>query len=131
MRYEGGQTLNASAPLATMPLYVKAGSIIPLGPEVQYTDEKPWDCLDIVVYPGADAEFTLYEDEGDNYNYEKGFYSTITFKWNDKARTLTIGKRQGAFPGMLGTRQFKVKVIDGGERCVTYNGKQQTVAIKN
>ena len=131
VRYEGGQTLNASAPLATMPLYVKAGSIIPLGPEVQYTDEKPWDSLDIVVYPGADAEFTLYEDEGDNYNYEKGIYSTITFKWNDKARTLTIGKRQGSFPGMLGTRQFKVKVIDGGERCVTYNGKQQTVAIKN
>jgi alpha-D-xyloside xylohydrolase len=110
---------------------VKAGSIVPFGPEVQYTTEKPWDALDIVVYPGADAEFTLYEDEGDGYNYEKGIYSTITFKWNDKARTLTIGKRQGSFPGMLGTRQFKVKVIDGGERCVTYNGKQQTVSIKN
>ena len=130
VRYEGGQTLNASAPLATMPLYVKAGSIIPLGPDVQYTDEKPWDNLDIIVYPGADAEFTLYEDEGDNYNYEKGIYSTITFKWNDKARTLTVGKRQGSYPGMLATRKFNVKVVGGAEKMVAYNGKQQNISVK-
>ncbi len=130
IRYEGGHTLNASAPLATMPLYVKAGSILPLGPDVQYTGEKPWDNLDIIVYPGTDAEFTLYEDEGDNYNYEKGIYSTITFKWNDKTRTLTIGKRQGSYPGMLTTRKFNVKVVGGAEKSVTYNGKQQNISVK-
>ena len=129
-RYEGGQTISASAPLAYAPIYVKAGSIVPFGPEVQYTTEKPWDALDIVVYPGDDAEFTLYEDEGDGYNYEKGIYSTITFKWNDKARTLTIGKRQGSYPGMLTTRKFNVKVVGGAEKVVTYNGKQQTISIK-
>ena len=128
--YEGGQTITASAPLAYAPIYVKAGSIIPLGPEVQYTGEKPWDVLDIVVYPGADAEFTLYEDEGDNYNYEKGVYSTITFKWNDRARTLTVDKRQGEYPGMIATRTFNVKVVGGGEKSVRYNGKRQTITIK-
>ena len=128
--YDGGQTITALAPLAYAPIYVKAGSILPLGPEVQYTTEKPWDALDIVVYPGADAEFTLYEDEGDNYNYEKGVYSTITFKWNDRTRTLTVGACQGEYPGMLATRTFNIKVVGGGEKSVRYNGKRQTITIK-
>ena len=128
-RYDGGQTLSAKAPLAYAPIYVKAGSIIPQGPDVQYTDEKPWDNLDITVYPGADAEFTLYEDEGDNYNYEKGIYSTITLKWNDRARTLTIDKRQGSYPGMLATRKFNVKVVGGDEKSVSYNGKRVSVKL--
>jgi alpha-D-xyloside xylohydrolase len=127
--YEGGQTITTSTPLAYAPIFVKAGSILPLGPDVQYTNEKPWDNLDILVYPGADAEFTLYEDEGDNYNYEKGMYSTITFRWNDKAGTLTIAKRQGAYSGMIATRQFNVKVVGGSEKKVIYNGKQQTISI--
>ena len=128
--YDGGQEITALAPLAYAPLFVKAGSIIPLGPDVQYTTEKAWDNLDIVVYPGANAEFTLYEDEGDNYNYEKGIYSTITFKWNDKAGVLTIDKRQGSFPGMLTTRKFNVKIAGSTAKSITYNGKRTTVRLK-
>ena len=128
--YDGGQELSTLAPLAYAPLYVKAGSIIPLGPDVQYTNEKPWDNLDIIVYPGANGEFTLYEDEGDNYNYEKGLYSTITFKWNDKAGTLTIDKRQGSFPGMLTQRTFNVKIAGTSGKTISYNGKRTTVKLK-
>lgn len=124
---DGGQTINADAPLAHSPLYVKAGSILCYGPEVQYSSEKNWDNLDIVIYPGADAEFTLYEDEGDNYNYERGLYSTIQMKWNDKSRTLTIGKRNGQFDGMLSQRTFNVKVIGGTTKTVTYNGAATNV----
>ena len=122
--YEGGQTITTASPLAYAPIFVKAGSIIPFGPEVQYAQEKPWDALDVVVYPGADAEFVLYEDEGDGYGYENGVCSTITFKWNDKAHTLTIGKRQGKYPGMLATRTFNVKVVGGAEKVAAYNGKE-------
>lgn len=84
-----------------MPIYVKAGSILPIGPEVQYAGEKSWETLEIRVYPGADGDFVLYEDEFDNYNYEKGLYSTITFHWNDARKTLTIGECKGNYPGML------------------------------
>ena len=122
-RLQGGQTLTADAPLSHSPLYIKAGSILPLGPDVQYANENKFDNLDIVVYPGADAEFTLYEDEGDNYNYEKGKYSTIRLTWNDKAKTLTIGKRQGSFDGMAQQRTFHVKVVGGTEKTVSYGGK--------
>ena len=122
-KHNGGQTLKASAPLSKAPLYIKAGSILPLGPDVQYANENKFDNLDLVVYPGADATFTLYEDEGDNYNYEKGEYSTIQLKWNDRSKTLTIGKRTGSFKGMLATRTFNVKVIGGKETTVTYSGK--------
>ena len=125
--YEGGQTITTASPLAYAPIFVKAGSIIPFGPEVQYAQEKPWDALDVVVYPGADAEFVLYEDEGDGYGYENGVCSTITFKWNDKAHTLTIGKRQGKYPGMLATRTFNVKVVGGAEKVAAYNGKEVKV----
>ena len=128
--YDGGQELSTLAPLAYAPLYVKAGSIIPLGSDVQYTNEKPWDNLDIIVYPGANGEFTLYEDEGDNYNYEKGLYSTITFKWNDKSGVLTIDKRQGSFPGMLTQRTFNVKIAGTSGKAISYNGKRTTVKLK-
>lgn len=128
--YDGGQKLSTLAPLAYAPLYVKAGSIIPQGPDVQYTNEKPWDNLDIIVYPGANGEFTLYEDEGDNYNYEKGLYSTITFKWNDKTGILTIDKRQGSFPGMLTLRTFNVKIAGTSGKSISYNGKRMTVKLK-
>ena len=126
-RLQGGQTINADAPLSHSPLYIKAGSILPLGPAVQYANENKFDNIDIVVYPGADAEFTLYEDEGDNYNYEKGKYSTILLTWNDKAKTLTIGKRQGSFDGMAQQRTFNVKIIGGTEKSVSYNGKELKV----
>jgi alpha-D-xyloside xylohydrolase len=126
-RLNGGQTIEASAPLNHSPLYIKAGSILPLGPDVQYANENKYDNIDLVVYPGADASFTLYEDEGDNYNYEKGQYSTILLTWNDRSKTLTIGKRTGSFAGMPATRTFNVKIVGGTTKTVTYSGKSVSV----
>ena len=91
--------------------------------------EKAWDNLELRVYPGADGSFILYEDEGDGYNYEKGVYSTITFMWNDRARTLTIGQRQGSFPGMIQQRQFNVVLPDGTTRTLSYDGQEQTATF--
>ena len=126
-KLDGGQTLQAAAPLSHAPLYVRAGSILPLGPDVQYANENKYDNLELVVYPGANATFTLYEDEGDNYNYEQGQYSTIPLTWNDRSRTLTIGKRTGTFAGMPATRTFRVRIIGGTEKTVTYSGKAVSV----
>src|SRR5450631_3471930 len=95
-----------------MPLYVRAGSILPMGPELQYSNEKPADPIELRVYPGADADFTLYED--DTYHYENGGSATIPLHWNDKARRLTIGVRSGNFPGMLTGRTFKVILVKPG-----------------
>lgn len=106
--YQGGQTIIADAPYTDIPIFVKEGSIIPFGPEIQYSDEKPAEPIRLYVYSGCDASFTLYEDENVNYNYEKGFYSTINFKYNEKEKTLTIEKRKGKFPGMLRTRTFEI-----------------------
>jgi alpha-D-xyloside xylohydrolase len=87
---------------------VKAGSIMPVGPKLLYATEKSWDNLQIHIYEGSDGEFTLYEDENDNYNYEKGFYSTITFIWDETKKTLTIEDREGSFPGMIDERKFNI-----------------------
>ena len=87
------KTVTANAPVNILPLFVRAGSIVPLGPVMQYATEKPADPIELRVYRGADGKFTLYEDEGDNYNYEKGKYATIPFEWNEAKQTLTIGKR--------------------------------------
>ena len=105
-KFTGGQTMNKETPIDIIPLYVKAGSIIPVGPNVQYATEKKWDDLEIRVYPGANGKFTLYEDENDNYDYEKGVYSTITFTWDDAKKTLTISDEKAHFPGMLESRKF-------------------------
>ena len=107
-RQEGGRFLSAEAPLETIPLFVRAGSIVPMGPDVQYSDEKPADPIEIRIYPGANGDFVLYEDEGDSYRYEKGVYSTIAFHWNDAAQSLTLGERNGSFPGMLQSRNFQI-----------------------
>ncbi|MBP1225697.1 glycoside hydrolase family 31 protein [Flavobacterium sp. 1355] len=107
-KYNGGQEIEKEAGIDEIPLYIKAGSIIPFGPKVQYANEKKWDNLEIRVYEGADGVFTLYEDEGDNYNYEKGKYTTITFKWNDSKKVLTIEQQKGEFIGMIKQRQFNV-----------------------
>jgi alpha-D-xyloside xylohydrolase len=123
-RYQGGQTVTLTTTLDRVPMFVRAGSILPLGPEMQYVGEKSWDNLEIRVYPGADGQFTLYEDEGDNYNYEKGMYSVIRFAWNDKTHTLTIGERQGSYPGMLSERAFTVVWPDGTTKTVNYNGSE-------
>ena len=112
-----------------VPMFVRAGSILPLGPEMQYVGEKQWDHLEIRVYPGADGSFILYEDEGDNYNYEKGVYSTIPFQWSDKARMLTIGARQGSFPKMLQSRKFTLVLPDGTTKTVDYYGMAQTIGL--
>ena len=111
-------------------MFVKAGSILPLAPVMQYAEEKKWDNLDIIVYPGADASFVLYEDEGDNYNYEKGAYTTITMRWNDKKHTLTIEDRQGQFPGMLNTRKFNVRVAGTSTtKSISYQGHATSVSM--
>lgn len=110
-RVEGGRRLLRPCTINDMPVYVRAGSILPFGPEVQYSSEKPWDDLEIRVYPGADARFTLYEDEGDGYNYEKGQFTQIPFLWNETTRTLTIGSRAGKFKGMLNNRTFRIVLV--------------------
>jgi len=102
---------------------------VPIGPDVQYTTEKPWDELELRVYPGADGSFTLYEDEGNNYRYEQGAYTEIELKWNDRQRTLTIGQRRGQFSGMLQSRTFTVVTPDGLSRKVSYQGKKVSVKL--
>jgi alpha-D-xyloside xylohydrolase len=108
-----GQTVSAKASIETMPLYVRAGSILPYGPDIQYATQTV-DPLELRVYRGADGAFTLYEDENDNYNYEKGVYATIPFSWSEKDQVLTIGQRQGHFPGMLKTRTFRIVWVSPG-----------------
>ena len=127
--YKGGQNVTLTTTLNRVPMFVRAGSILPLGPEMQYVGEKSWDDLEIRVYPGADGSFTLYEDEGDGYNYEKGYYATITFRWNDKARQLTIGTRQGGYKGMILDRKFTIVLPDGTSRTVSHDGNEQTIQL--
>ena len=109
--FDGGERPYKIAGLDVMPLYVRAGSILPWGPEVQYSSEKNWDNLELRVYPGADGTFTLYEDELDNYHYENGQYTEIPITWNEATKTLTFGARQGSFDGMLAQRTFNVLVV--------------------
>ena len=104
----GGQTIDAAAPIETIPLYIKAGSIVPMGPYLQYATEKVADPIELRVYTGANADFVLYEDENDTYNYEQGKFATIAMNWNEAEKTLTIKDRKGDFPGMLKDRTFRV-----------------------
>jgi len=131
-KINGGQEIAKATTIDEIPLFIKSGSIIPFGPQVQYATEKKWDNLEIRVYPGANGEFTLYEDENDNYNYEKGVYSTISFTWNDAKKSLTINDRKGSFPGMLATRKFNIVVIAAGQKnnkAITYSGKKLVVKL--
>ncbi len=128
-RYQGGQEVTIKSTLNEVPMFIKAGSILPLAPEMQYVNEKPWDDLEIRIYPGANGAFTLYEDQGDGYDYENGAYSTITFTWNDKSKTLTIGKRFGNFPGMISSRKFTIKTPEGKLKTVNYNGNEIKVKL--
>jgi alpha-D-xyloside xylohydrolase len=125
---EGGRTIEANAPLETLPLFVRAGSILPLGPEKEWSTEKFEDPIELRIYRGADGDFTLYEDENDGYNYEKGIYATIPLHWDDARRTLIIGDRQGQFPGMLTERTFQIVFV--GEKHgvgITPEGKPDKV----
>src|ERR1035437_8437173 len=137
---EGGQTIAANAPIETIPLYIKAGCIIPMGPHLQYATEKPADPIELRIYPGASGEFTIYEDENDSYNYEKGLHSTIGLSWNDQTITLTIKKREGSFPGMIMKRTFNVILVkenhgvgvefaDKIDKTVLYSGTLKTVKL--
>jgi len=133
----GGQTISAAAAIDTMPIYVRAGSILPYGPDIQYATQSV-DPIELRVYRGANGSFTLYEDEGDNYNYETGSYATIPFTWNEATQTLTIGARQGSFPGMLNSRTFHIVWVNSGhgtgiantataDQTVTYTGAATNV----
>lgn len=131
---KGGQTIISKSAVDEIPLYIKAGTILPFGPKVQYATEKKWDNLEIRIYPGEDGEFMLYEDENDNYNYEKNRYSIIRFKWSDKTKVLTIEDRAGSFQGMLKSRVFKIIVagpdkgigdsFGGPGKNISYSGKK-------
>ena len=136
----GGATVSTDAALDVIPLYVKAGSIVPWARKAMYADIANWDTLQIRIYPGADATFTLYEDEGNNYNYENGSYATITFSWSDASNTLEIGAREGSFDGMLTSRVFDVLIVseelgtgnevsDQVNARVDYDGSALTVTI--
>ena len=137
---EGGQRLIVDAPYEKIPVFVREGSIIPFGPEIQYSDEKPAELINLYVYAGADASFQLYEDEGTNYNYEKGKYATIDIRYEDATKTVTFGKRNGSFDGMLKNRRFNIVLIskdaakplnlDNPEgKLVKYNGKEMRVNL--
>ncbi len=134
----GGQRITADAPLAKLPLYVRAGSIVPMGPAMEWSTQKPADPIELRIYPGADGDFTLYEDENDNYDYTKGQHATIALHWNDAEHTLTIGARQGSYPGMAPQHTFRVVVVgkDHGtgigetasaNTTATYSGQAITV----
>jgi len=133
-QFADGQTVDAPAPYDAIPLFVRAGSIIPTGPELQYTGEHPADPITLYVYAGADGAFTLYEDDGLTYDYEKGAFARIPIRWDDAAKTLTIGQRKGSFKGMLSERTFNVVFISKTkpagfsftptpDRTVKYNGR--------
>ncbi len=137
-RFTGGETARKACALDELPLYVRAGSIVPFGPELQYATEKPNGRYEIRIYPGADATFTLYEDDNETYDYEHGAFATTELKWNDAAGTLTIGARHGSFPGMVTARELKIVLVTPGRatpiqdstvpgQSVTYTGAEQTI----
>jgi alpha-D-xyloside xylohydrolase len=137
----GGQTVQADAPYTQIPLYIKAGSIIPCGPEIQYTTEKPADPIRIFVYAGRDGSFTLYEDENTNYNYEQGRFAAIPFSYSEKEQKFTIGKRIGSFEGMLKKRTFEIIFVSkqkptgfdfrsNPEAVILYDGNQQSINLR-
>jgi alpha-D-xyloside xylohydrolase len=127
---KGGQRIEVDAPFERMPLFVKEGSIIPVGPAVQYTDEKPADPITLYVYTGRDCAFTLYEDEGVNYNYEKGACSTVRFSYDDMAGNLIIGERKGEFKGMLKSRTFRIVWV-AEEHPVPFNPEAAPAEVVN
>lgn len=130
----GGKKISPDAPIDMIPVFVPAGSIIPIGPEIQYASEAPADPIELRIYRGGDGSFELYEDENENYDYENDIYSTIRFTWNDKEKILSIGERKGDFPGLLKERTFNIVLVsrDHGtgiestktaDRVVMYDGR--------
>ena len=140
--YAGGQTIVADAPYEKIPVFLPEGAILPVGPEMEWCDQKKAELIDLYVYAGKDGEFTIYEDEGTNYNYEKGKYATIDIKYNDAQKTITFGARKGSFDGMLQKRRFNVVLVGTTReqgvslakapkgKMVKYAGKSVTVKLK-
>ncbi len=134
---KGGREIDANAPLDRIPLYVRAGSILPLGPEIQYADEKPAGPIELRIYRGADGKFDLYQDAGDSYDYEKGAYSVIPLRWSESTRMLTIGERKGTYPEMPAKVQFHVIWVSSGhgfggavaqpDKTVEYSGREVSI----
>jgi len=139
-QFDGGQTIKTAAPLDKIPLFVKAGSIIPMGKFIQYAGQKSADTLEIRVYKGADGKFDLYEDEGDSYNYEKGKYTVVPFSWDEHRQTLTIGEKEGNFAGSLTRRTFNVVLVSESEglgtiasttkKGIVYEGRKVDIKLK-
>ena len=140
--HAGGQTIVANAPYDKIPVFVPEGAILPIGPEMQWSDEKKPELIDLYVYAGKDGSYTLYEDEGTNYNYEKGKYAVIDFKYDDARKQVTIGARKGSFDGMLQKRRFNIILVDQKKqqgvnlakspkgKVVKYAGQAITVKLK-
>ena len=137
---DGGQRLMVDAPYEQIPVYVPEGSIIPFGPQMEWSDEKPAELINLYIYGGRDGNFQLYEDEGVNYNYERGQYATIDIHYDDAARTVTFGTRKGQFPGMLKQRRFNIVLITKKApkqldlntpegKMIQYNGKEMKVSL--
>jgi alpha-D-xyloside xylohydrolase len=136
----GGQTVKTAAPIGQIPLFVKAGSIVPFGPEKQYTSERADSVIELRVYAGADATFKLYEDDGVSYNYEHDKYATILIQWNDLKKELVIGERKGEFEGMLKNRKFEIVLVDKksevgmkvleNQKTINYLGKKILISLK-
>ena len=138
---KGGGEIKADAPLDRMPLYVREGSILPMGPEIEYADQDPAGPVELRIYGGADAEFDLYQDAGDGYAYERGERALIPMHWDDKTSILTIGARQGSYPGMPSKMDFHVVLVGKGhgageavtaeaDRTISYNGKETTAEVR-
>lgn len=138
--YKGGQTLDAAAPIDIIPLYVRAGSIVPMGPVMEYATEKPANTIELRIYRGADGHFDYYEDQNDNYNYEKGMSASFRLSWNDKLGVLSISATKGSFPGMLKKHTFNIVLVNGAhgsntgtadrpDKSVTYTGKSMAVKL--
>ncbi len=139
-KMEGGKEIQAATPLAQVPLDIRAGSILPLGPVVQYAGEKPADPIELRIYTGHDGQLDFYEDEGDSYRYEQGVRAIIPLTWDEQTKTLTVGDRQGAFPGMLKERTFRIVRVkaDHGvgmeetkaaDVTIHYDGTRQAVQL--
>ena len=140
--HAGGQTIVADAPYDKIPVFIPEGAILPIGPEMQWSDEKKPELIDLYVYAGKDGSYTLYEDEGTNYNYEKGKYAVIDFKYDNARKQVTIGARKGSFDGMLQKRRFNIILVDQKKqqgvnlakspkgKVVKYSGQAMTVKLK-
>jgi alpha-D-xyloside xylohydrolase len=133
-----GKNISAEAPIDILPLYIRPGAILPMGPLVQFANEKPNAPIELRIYPGADGTFTLYEDDGHTYAYEKGAHATIPLTWNQATQTLTIGKREGTYPGLINERAFNIFLVkenhgagvgpeDHPDQTVTYSGDPITI----